>query len=182
MIIKFSPADIKKCQDFANSIDTSFYATRNQFNADKRVRDNIIGKLGEIAVFNYFKEKNVELTEPDFKIYSRNKKSWDYDLKGKDLNLHVKSQSVEQGQRYSVSFVFENTDKHIFKEYSENDYVCFISVDLNKKEAEIRAITKLQDLHDKKLFGKPKLAYLTTKAVVYFDTLKDVLKDNILAK
>lgn len=182
MFIKFTETDFKKCQTFANTIDTSFYATRHQFNKDKRIKDNIIGKLGEIATLKYFKSKDIELSSPDFNIYNRNQKSWDYDLKGKNINLHCKSQSVEQGKKYGISFIFENTDKHIFKEVNGNDYVSFISVDLENLQAEIKAIIKLQDLHNKKLFAKPKLSYLTTKSAIYLDDLKNVFKNSLFAK
>lgn len=182
MIIKFNKQDLQTCEEFANNIKTGFYATRNQFNNEKRIKDNIIGKLGELAIFYYFKNKNVELTQPDFKIYSASKKSWDYDLKGTDLNLHVKSQSIEQGKKYGVSWIFENTDRHIFKEVLDSDYVCFVVVDLNNASAEIKSIIKLTDLHHKELFKKPKLAYLTTKSAVYFDDIKQTLKDNLCVK
>lgn len=182
MLIKLTPEDAAKCYEFASKIDTGFYATRGQLNNTKRIRDQFCGKIGELAAYRYFQSKGIELSQPDFEIYGRNKKSWDYDMKGDGINLHCKSQLVEQGNRYGISYIFENTDKHIFKEYSANDYVCFVSVNLEKKEAEIRAVVKLQDLHDKKLFALPKLAYLRTKAAVYYDDLKKSLKDNLFAK
>jgi hypothetical protein len=182
MIIKFTSQDIKKCQDFANKIDTGFYATRNQFNNEKRIQDQIIGKIAEIVVFSYFKEKGIETTPPDFNIYKKSKKSWDHDIKNQELNLHIKSQSVEQAKKYGTSFVFEKTDKKIFKEYSDKDYVCFVSVDLTNQSAEIKSILKLEDLHKNNLFKPMKLAHLTSKSAVYFDDVKLTFKDNLLAK
>jgi len=182
MIIRFTPQDIKKCRDFSNKIDTGFYATRNQFNKEKRIKDQIIGKLGELATFMYFKNKNIEISQPDFKLYDKANKSWDFDLKGDNLNIHVKSQSVDQGKKYGVSWIFQNEDKHIFRDVSDNDYVCFVSIDLSQASGEIKSIVKLTDLHKKDLFKKPKLAYLTSKSAIYMDDLKSSLKNNLFAK
>lgn len=182
MLIKFKPQDIKKCQEFANSVDTRFYATRSQYNNEKRIKDQIIGKLGELAIFAYFKAKNIELTFPDFKIYDKSKKSWDFDLKGKDFNLHVKSQAIYQSKKYGESWIFENSDRHIFKDISDNDYVCFVIVDLDNKVAEIKSIVQLQELHEKCLFKKPKLSYLTSKSAIYFQDLRSILKDKLFIK
>lgn len=182
MIIKFTSQDITKCQEFAGKIDTGFYSTRGQFNNEKRIKDQIVGKLAEIVVFSYFKDKGIETTPPDFNIYNKSKKSWDHDISNKDLNLHIKSQSIEQSKKYGTSFVFEKTDKKIFKDYSDKDYVCFVSIDLPNKTAEIKSILKLEDLHKHNLFKPMKLAHLTTKAAVYFDDVEVAFKDKLLAK
>jgi hypothetical protein len=182
MIIKFTAQEIKKCQEFANSMDTGFYATRNQFNKEKRVLDQIVGKVGELAAFSYFKEKGINTTEPDFAIYGKSKKSWDFDLKGKDINLHVKTQAKSQGERYGVSWVFEKTDRHVFRDVSDNDYVCFVSVDLDNKCAEIKSVVALKELHQRELFKPMKLAYLTSKSAIYFDDLKGSLKEKLFVK
>lgn len=182
MIIKLSKQDIERCRQFAETIDTGFYATRNQFNNDKRIKDQIIGKLGELAIFNYFASKDIKISEPDFKIYGKSKKSWDFDLKNADFNIHVKSQSVEQGKRYGISWIFQDQDKHVFKDVSENDYVCFVLVDLANSYADIKSIVKLSDLHTNALFKAPKLAYLTSKKAVYFEDLQISFKSKLFNK
>ena len=173
-MIKFSSKDIEKCQTFAKSIDTSFYASRNQSNNEKRIKDQYVGKLGEIAVFIYFKENCIEVSEPDFKIYEKSKKSWDYDLKGKDINIHVKTQNVEQGKKFGGSFIFEKSDRLIFKDHKENDYVCFVSIDLKENVAEIKSILSLKTLHGLNLFKKPKLDYLISKCAIYFSDIRNL--------
>ena len=55
--IIFTEKQINECLDFANLIDTSYYANRAQINSDKRKNDQIIGKLGEIAVYESLKSK-----------------------------------------------------------------------------------------------------------------------------
>jgi hypothetical protein len=182
MIIKFSSEDVKKCEEFANKIDTAYYASRKQTNNEKRIKDQVIGKLGEIATYLYFQSKGVELTQPDFKLYSRAEKSWDFDMKGEGINLHVKSQAVYQARKYGESWIFQNEDKHIFKDVSEKDYVCFALVDADNGSAEIKSVVKLSDLHSKELFKKPKLIHLSSKSAVYFADLKSSLKENLFAK
>jgi hypothetical protein len=180
-IIKFTEQQLRICEEFASAVDTTLYASRNQFNPEKRALDSKIGKLGEFAVYESLKNKIANLTQPDCKIYKPREKSWDYDLKGDNANIHVKCQSVEQGEKYGVSWIFQNEDKHIFKNYNDNDYVAFVSLDLNKQEAHIRGIYLISFLHEKALFKKPKLAKLFNKSAVYFDDLKDV-KSELAAK
>ena len=47
--IIFSPEDIKKCTEFSELVDTSLYAQRNQWDADKRKADS---KIGNILPYN----------------------------------------------------------------------------------------------------------------------------------
>jgi len=176
--IKFSEEEIANCEDFSQKVDTTLYARRNQSDNEKRKKDAKIGKMGEIAVFNFLKEKYPTLTSPDFNIYSAKEKSWDFDLKATNFNVHVKTQDYMQGLKYDESWIFQNEDKHIFKEYSDNDYVVFVTVNLQKKEAEIRGICKLKLLHDNSLFALPKLLQLqNNKRAVYLKDLENHQKD-----
>jgi len=170
--IKFTKEHLQKADEFANAVNTSLYARRNQWDADKRKLDSKIGKLGELAVYETLKPTISDLSYPDFAIYTAKQKSWDYDLKAKDINLHVKCQNVVQAQRYGESWIFELTDKHIFKEYTENDYVAFVTVDLVKGEGNLKSILKVSDLHKKALFKKPKLDKLVSKAAVYYTDIE----------
>jgi hypothetical protein len=173
MKYSFTQDEWNICKIFAESVDTSFYAKRNQFNNDKRVKDSFIGKLGEFAVWNLLKKDHPNLTSPDIKIYAAKQKSWDFDLKDDNLNLHVKSQDIEQGAKYGVSWIFQITDKEIFEKTKENQFVAFTSVDLNKKEANVQAIMSVDFLHKKNLWAAPKLAKLklANKVAVYLDDL-----------
>jgi hypothetical protein len=177
----FTEEELSKCKSFAESIDTSFYATRNQFNPEKRKTDQIIGKLGEILTYNYLLDKVQNLTYPDFNIYEKSKKSWDFDLKGNDSNIHVKSQNIVQAKNYGQSWIFQagngknkNYDKEIFDQISPNQYVSFCLIDLGNKCGEIKSILKLSTLHDNKLFKLPKLEKLqvANKLAVYFSDIK----------
>lgn len=179
MLIKLDEKDIQKCQEFANQIDTGFYASRGQGNDSKRTKDQVIGKVAEIAAYNYLKSKEIDSSYPDFAIYAKGQKSWAHDMQNLKYNFHIKSQSVEQGKRYGTSFVFEKTDKKIFEKYTEIDYVFFISIDLPNKTADIKSILKLEDLHKHNLFKPMKLAHLTSKLAIYFDDVSETFKDNL---
>jgi hypothetical protein len=175
----FTKTDIKRCEDFANKIDTSFYETRKQINIEKRILDSKIGKLGELAVFNTlcFKYK---IEEPDFKIYSVKEKSWDYDLKSNNFNLHVKTQLVDQAIKYGESWVFEKSDKHIFVNKKYNDYVAFVLIDLKNKQANIKAILNVNKIHEENLFKPMKLIHLSSKCAVYFNDLEKMQLNKII--
>ena len=180
MKYSFSKEEIDKCKTFSENVDTSFYARRSQHNEEKRKKDALIGKLGEIAVYNILKNKITNLNYPDLNIYSASKKSWDFDIKGDNVNLHVKTQDIEQGEKYGVSWIFQygngknsHYDKEIFDNLTPNQYVAFVSLSLQENFAIIRTIVKLDFLHENKLFGLPKLEHLqkANKKAVY---LKDI--------
>jgi hypothetical protein len=177
-VIKLEDDIIKKINQFAESINTGFYSSRNQGNNDKRITDQKCGKFGEYGVFFYLKSKNINVSEPDCKIYKVREKSWSPDLKiiDTDTNIHVKSQSIQSGKRYGVSWVFQKNDKHVFNTDSNNQYVSFVSVDLIKNECDIKSIVKLDILHNENLFKAPKLDYLKkNKCAIYYNDIKNKL-------
>jgi hypothetical protein len=176
----FTKEEVDACKLFSEAVDTSHYSKRGQNNDQKRQKDALIGKLGEVATYHSLKDKIHGLTIPDFKIYSAKEKSWDFDLKGQEVNVHVKTQDVEQGEKYGVSWIFQygngknqHYDKEIFDKLTPNQYVVFVSLSLKDNLAIIRAILKLEFLHERKLFGLPKLEFLQkeNKKAVY---LKDI--------
>lgn len=173
--IKFSEEEMKLCEKFSEEVDTTLYARRNQFDNEKRKKDAKIGKLGEFAVVHFLKKKVKDISPPDCEIYSAKQKSWDYDLKSSKFNIHVKTQDITQAYKYGESWIFQNEDKHIFREYDkEKDYVAFVIVNLITKEAQIKGICKLQLLHDNNLFALPKLIHLQgNKRAVYMSDLEN---------
>jgi hypothetical protein len=180
--IIFSPEDIKKCTEFSELVDTSLYAQRNQWDADKRKADSKIGKLGELAVYYSLKDKYPTITYPDFKIYKPREKSWDFDLKHEKFNLHVKTQESLQAAKFGESWIFQygngknrHYDREIFDRTTPNQYVAFVKVNMMKNEGEVRAIVSLDMLHDNNLFALPmleKLQFANKKAVYYKDLEK----------
>lgn len=179
MIVNITDTELKTCEDFANKIDTEHYSSRGQTDEKKKSRDQIVGKVAEIAAHNYLKLKGIETNYPDFQIYTAKKKSWDFDLKASNYNIHIKAQDVIQAKKYGYSWIFQHGngkgygyDKEIFDQVSPNQYVIFVSVDLFEKIAEIKAACSLTFLHEKELFDLPKVWQLqSNKKAVYLDAI-----------
>ena len=184
--IIFSSEDMQKCIEFSEQADTSLYAQRNQWDALKRTADSKIGKLGELTVYYFLKEKYPKITYPDFKIYPAKQKSWDFDLKHTDFNLHVKTQESMQSSKFGESWIFQfgngkdrHYDKEIFDRITPNQYIAFVKINLMKNEGEVRAIVSLDMLHDNKLFSLPVLEKLqqANKLAVYYKDLEKYPED-----
>lgn len=172
--IIFTDEEIEKCIEFSELVDTSLYAKRKQWDAVKRKVDSKVGKLAEVAVYRTLVGKFSDITYPDFNIYKPREKSWDYDLKSSDFNLHVKSQNKIQSGRFGKSWVFEKTDKHIFIDYNDNDYVAFVQVDLLNNSATIEKVLSVNLLHKNRLFKPLILKHLNTKLAIYFEDVKEI--------
>lgn len=174
-IVKFTPEQLRIVEQFAQQSDTSFYATRKQFDIQKCVLDIKVGKLGELAVYSLCKDTIKNLTYPDFRIYAANDKSWDYDLKGNGINFHVKSQSTQAALLYGESWVFQKSDTHIFKHWGVNDYVAFVLVDLWESTAKVEFALQVSFLHQHDLFKPLKIKKLDSKLAVYYKDLQACL-------
>jgi hypothetical protein len=173
--------DLKQAEEFANKIDVNHYSGRNQFDDQKKRFDQKVGKLGELATYSYLKDKVNNLSYPDFEIYDSSNKNWNHDLTGENVNIHVKSQNIIQSIEFSTSFIFEKSDSHIFKNYSDKDYVSFVVINLINKTADIKGIVKLTELHRLDLFKAPKLSKLGSKLAVYYDDLVSSSLESLFA-
>jgi len=174
--VTFTKEQLDQAISFSKQVNTSFYSSRNQNDIVKRQIDAKIGKLGEIVVYALLKDVVENLTYPDLKIYDSIEKSWDYDLKGKGVDIHVKSQNVEIAKQFGTSWVFQKSDTHIFKEYLEQDEVAFVTVDLVKNIGVLKAIVPLYFLHQNDLFKPLKLKHLSSKLAVYWEDLEKIIK------
>lgn len=162
---------IKICNDFAEQCcptNKDEYASRNQTNIDKIKKDIRIGKMAEFAVFYILKEKGLEnLTPPDLKIYKKNEKSFDADLKCDGYKIHVKSQDLESARAWGDSWTFQKEDP-LFKKITDQDHFIGVKVDEKNNKIEIMLSRKIKDL----VFAPPVLEKLRPfKTCVY-------LKDN----
>lgn len=176
---------LDKCLSFAkSSVNTSSdkYARRNQFDVEKIIKDIRNGKVGEEAVYEKVSAQFPQLTKPDHQIYDKKNKNWDVDLKdtASNMRLAVKSQDIESAIAFGESWVFQfndgkkyDCDTGIFKESDPNHYVAFVALNVPKRSGIIKAIVKVQWLHDKKLFKEMKRQTLRgNKVAVYFDDLE----------
>lgn len=192
--INFSISEdiVTKCLDFANkSIESSAdkYARRNQFNAEKIIKDIMGGKIGEEIVYQSISEVYPDLTKPDYNIYDKKNKSWNPDLKDdvSEIRVGVKSQNIDSRIAYGESWVFQygfggkyDCDTGVFKSKNDKYYISFVALNIPKRTAEIRGIVKIQWLHDEKLFKPMKLVKLQgNKVAVYFSDLEKYNKEEL---
>ncbi len=172
-----------KCTDFSKaSVGTSTdrYARRNQFDVEKIARDIRNGKIGEEGVYEKMVSRFPKLSQPDHNIYEKKSKNWAPDLKDvSGTRIAVKSQDIESAISFGESWVFQfgnggkyDCDTGVFKETDPNHYVAFVALNTPKRFGTIRAIVKIQWLHDKKLFKEMKKKNLRgNKVAVYYDDL-----------
>lgn len=180
-----TPEIYDKCSKFSkDSVNTSAdkYARRNQLDVDKIAKDIRNGKIGEEGVWECVSKQYPALIAPDHTIYSKKDKSWDPDLKDTEsgLRLAVKSQDYDSALNFGESWVFQfgnggkyDCDSGVFKESDPNHYVAFVALNVPKRKGEIRAIVKIQWLHDKKLFREmQKQSLRGNKVAVYYEDLE----------
>jgi hypothetical protein len=174
-----------KCLAFAkSSVNTSSdkYARRNQFDVEKIVKDIRNGKVGEEGVYGKISALYPDLSKPDHQIYDKKDKSWAPDLKDtvSNIRLAVKSQDIESAIAFGESWVFQfndgkkyDCDTGIFGENDPNHFVAFVSLNIPKRSGSIKALVKVQWLHEKKLFKEMKKQALRgNKLAVYYEDLE----------
>jgi len=152
------------CEQFAIDVNPSTcYGERDgQNNANKRIKDQIVGKLGEFGACLYLRSKGWSVEYPDTNIYSSHEKNWSHDLLGK---IAVKSQDTDSENKYGRSWVFQRSDT-IHK--NKETIVIFTSVNLTENKVFIRATRRVKDL----IFEEMKLPQLrNTKQAVYWNNL-----------
>lgn len=180
-----TPQILNECKKYSEAVvDTniSAYARRGQSNSKNNQKQAQNGKIAEVLVYNQLSVDFPDLTPPDFTIYDKKNKSWASDSSSKKLavELAIKSQDIEVKQMWGESWVFQyndgknyDCDMEIFgKDINPNLYAVFVSLNVPKRSAQIRAIVKVQWLHDKKLFQPMALEkYNSTnnKLAVYYD-------------
>lgn len=175
----------KKCMAFAKaSVSSSAdkYARRQQFDVEKIMKDIRNGKLGEEGVYEKISQQYPQLSKPDHQIYAKKDKSWDPDLKDEasSIRIAVKSQDIESALSFEESWVFQygnggkyDCDTGVFKDIDPNHYVAFVSLNVPKRTGTIKAMVKIQWLHDKKLFKEMKKQSLRgNKVAVYYEDLE----------
>lgn len=174
-----------KCLAFAKasvSSSSDKYARRQQFDVEKIIKDIRNGKVGEEGVYEKYSALYPNLSKPDHNIYDKKDKSWSPDLIDSESGIHlaVKSQDIESALAFEESWVFQygnggkyDCDTGVFKEVDPNHYVAFVALNVPKRFGIIKAVVKVQWLHDKKLFKEMKKQSLRgNKVAVYYEDLE----------
>jgi hypothetical protein len=175
MIIRLSNEDLKKCEQFANSVlktNQGCYGSRGQGNAVAIVRQITVGKMAELAVYHAFKRKYPSILPPDFEVYQSKDKSHSADLISTKLDGHIKSQGAEESKKYGTSWLFQKTDPLIVRPCNK-DYLilCLVKYDSVDILGKIKA-TKVLDR-----YKEPKLKHLKgNKLALYWDDISGIVE------
>lgn len=123
------------CYKFANEVNpTTKYGDCGQNDMNKRMIDNLIGKIGEFAVWFILKHIcSLQSDSPDCNIYKGKQKSWKSDLlintDDGNINCAVKTQSLSQAIKYGLSGTFQiasfRKDK-VFDSKNELIFLCLV--------------------------------------------------------
>ena len=177
---KFTPKEINTCTKFAEASDISYYLEYGQRTVEKIRKDIVTGKLGEIAVYNYLAPKFPDLCYPDFQILSKKEKSYDYDLKCKNYNFHVKSQNKNMIKKFGESWAFQAEDTHVFKHPLAQDYCAFVTLDMDSYVGYIKYLVPVFSLREHNLFEvSPTFTEATNKLFVSGQKMKDLFPERL---
>lgn len=173
MIIKLSKKDIDKAKQFAHLRATSSSRSHYKFRGGFKYVDVLSGAMAEIAVFLVLKKKYKSVSPPDFEIYSTKNKSYDADLRTRNKNYHIKSQTAESRSRYGASWLMQRNDP-ILAAPTDKDYLIFTNTNIEDGEVEIHGEFLIKDLIASGKVGECKLAsFGKTKVAFYLEDLKD---------
>ncbi len=141
--VQVSEDDVNTAEDFTKkrSGDVAVYEARGGF----KTSDILNGALAEIAVHKVLKEMFPEVTEPDFAIYDRTKKSFNADLAAGDKFFHVKGQSISSAERYTESWLMQRFDP-IIKRPESNHYLVPCVVDVDRRLVTIHGIIPFTEI------------------------------------
>ena len=139
MIIKLSKIHLQKAKDFAHErlVSSNLYKSRGSF----KYTDLIVGVLGEFGSVKHLRNQGWSVPDPDLKIYSKEDKSYEADLKGykedENKSFHVKSQSIQQqGKPWANSWLLQKTDPLVNSNNYKHILICCI-VDIENLKVEI---------------------------------------------
>ena len=174
MKIVIDSKTVEKCRKFAEDrlvLSANCYKWRGEQNKSKMIEDILVGTLGEFGVYEYLKQKGIQVSEPDLKIYEQKRKSHSADLQSEEFKFHVKSQTSRSISRYGHSYLFQQKDKLVLSP-SAMDFVCFTSVDLDGRVVEVHGVVKGVDLVP--FYSECKVPmYRHTKCALYLKDFQD---------
>jgi len=174
LIVNVCPLVFERCVDFAYkriSGSKKLYEYRGESRHFKMIEDVVIGTVGEWAVYQYLIDLGYEVSEPDMKLYKKNRKSFAADLYVDDILIHVKSQGLKSIKRYGHSWLMQKYDKAVSKP-DELELMAFTAVNLLTLEVEILGFCWAKDL----IFDECKVPmYRHTKVAIYLPQIQDRL-------
>jgi len=154
--------------DFAKKVSmTTNYSDCGQNNYNLKVYQHYVGKLGELAVWLYLRDSH-DITKPDFKIYNKNCKSWDSDLKVNDTHISIKTQDITSAKRFGLSWTFQHI-KNGRKDSSINHNPLVIPTMYDNTYHDEIKVSIFPSLYMKDItFGEPKKLSLKGKKLIMY--------------
>ena len=171
-VVCLSPEAVTRATAFAEAVtDTVNYRDSNQNVKKKIYDDHFVSKLGEEAVSQVFRARNCEVKGPDYAIYGSKQKSWAADLRINALDVAVKTQRQSAGNRYGLSWTFQDSPRRRDPILDLPDaWVCLVVFEDLKLDYEcvVYPLRKIKQL----IFEAPRLSKLEgKKQAVYLETL-----------
>lgn len=163
------------CENFANKVNpTTKYNDCGQNDMNKRLIDNLIGKIAEFGTYGILnsiaKENGFTINQPDVLIYKGKKKSWKSDLiieaDDGDINIAVKAQSLSQAMKYSLSGTFQAASFRKDKVLDSTDEIIFLCMvnDTNYRKVLVLPPKTIGEIK----FGDPKLFKFKGIKICYY--------------
>ncbi len=171
--IYVSPEAVARATAFAEAvINTVNYRDSNQTIKKKIRDDHFVSKLGEEAVRLVFESRDCIVEGPDYSIYDSRQKSWAPDLRINSLDVAVKTQRRSAGNRYGLSWTFQDSPRRRDPILDMADaWVCLVVYEDLKLGCEcvVYPLLKIKQL----IFEAPRLSKLVgKKQAVYLETLQ----------
>jgi len=175
MIIKLTAKERKMCEKFADERygeDQSTYKKRGGFKRE----DILTGAMAEVAVCNALRDAGLKVTDPDFTIHAKGKKSFDADLTDGNYSFHVKGQSMSSAKKYGDSWLLQRFDP-ILSDPPRKHYMVPTTVDMTENQVEIHAIVPLVTIVNQGCVGECALTWFRkTKVAIYLKDIKRLQK------
>lgn len=179
--VRVRPKEREMCWTFARQVigtNKQAYARRGQTQESRIIQQIARGKIAEFAVFSHIHfSVDVPVAFPDLSIYTANEKSYAADLRVRDMDVHVKSQTFKNRDRYGASWVFQKRDPLLTKP-NQSDLLALTHQHAADSEY-VEIVGYFYAIDIVGLYGDPVLPYLRrTKKVLYLDDLLEVFPED----
>jgi len=176
--VELSSIDYDICLSFAEHVyatNQKEYFRRNQADRAMIIRQIVVGKLAELSVFEYLQGLNLAPEFPDFTVYRGADKNFGADTvfayQSLEVQCHIKSQEVQQGNLYSQSWLFQRYQDPLvlYPAKHANDILAFVQMD--GLVADILGFVWVPEVSS--CFSEPRLPRLRdNKVALYLSDLK----------
>jgi len=180
--IPLKNSEIAFCKEVAQkctATNQAQYRLRNQHDPEMIQLQIYYGKIAEVAVCRFLRSQGLQVSAPDFGIYSKEAKSWARDMvcikDGVNYPIHSKCTTLESKRLYTLSWIVQfggigrgHTDKEIFQAKS-GLMACCCPNEEDETVIDIFGFISVAELHEHHLLKMPgKNALKGTKRALYY--------------